>query len=859
MKAIKSISLCALSAVLLLGCAACGTDNADGASLSGERVSTYSAAQEPVSNYTDPNTVVKTYDNKAYNEYLLGKGNSSIANQWEGYGIGDPFVMRWNGMYYLYVSSLDSETGVRGYKSADLVSWAPMTGAGLSEGYVAEGDETLAAYAPEVYYFNGTFYMYSSPGGNGHYIFTADNPEGPFTVQTGNFGHSIDGSVLIDDDEQMYFTYASNGGIQMARMQNMLYEGFNAGQLLNNTSIGGWTEGPYILKKDGTYFLTFTGNHVASDGYRIAYATATSLPANYRKAFTRAQNNPLALETESALKGVGHSSTVMGPDMDSYYLVYHYLNSSGGPNRSLGIDRLTFDGKMMSVAPRLEDSVKPSLPAFFATERDEEKFETADTFLLSKTAAPASFTAEYNVTGSGVTTYVFGYSDANNYMDVTVDLSAKTVKLNKTVGGTTSEVAGGTLKNEFLADKLHTVRVAARDGKVDVAFDNMTKIDDATLTVPAGRIGYKSLDANATVGYTAFSDVAMGMSDEKEAKQITSYVGAKNYLRDDTFTAAPKLSSSSKLTSISRPKDPEADYDYRFDGWSNLKLGGSGDSVSYLLYNGVKGRYGLELVYPASDAGKKIGVKLDGVNGGTVYKCTLPAVDAQSVSDDYGIGDPYVKAIVGEFEMEAGARILRLENVGDSVSFTAFRFIETANVTPVFENSLSDYVDKGVDYKTIWKLKDGGHYAKAGNRQLVYFGDNTLTDFTLEIEMKLEGQTGSGSAGIVFHARNYAASPHDSVSSMQGYYLYARNDACGIERLNYADDRNENFASNARLGFTSDQFYKIKIQVRCNLITVWLDGEQIFSVTDAWNLANGKIGLYTDGAAAVFKNLKIYA
>ena len=859
MKAIKSISLCALSAVLLLGCAACGTDNADGASLSGERVSTYSAAQEPVSNYTDPNTVVKTYDNKAYNEYLLGKGNSSIANQWEGYGIGDPFVMRWNGMYYLYVSSLDSETGVRGYKSADLVSWAPMTGAGLSEGYVAEGDETLAAYAPEVYYFNGTFYMYSSPGGNGHYIFTADNPEGPFTVQTGNFGHSIDGSVLIDDDEQMYFTYASNGGIQMARMQNMLYEGFNAGQLLNNTSIGGWTEGPYILKKDGTYFLTFTGNHVASDGYRIAYATATSLPANYRKAFTRAQNNPLALETESALKGVGHSSTVMGPDMDSYYLVYHYLNSSGGPNRSLGIDRLTFDGKMMSVAPRLEDSVKPSLPAFFATERYEEKFETADTFLLSKTAAPASFTAEYNVTGSGVTTYVFGYSDANNYMDVTVDLSAKTVKLNKTVGGTTSEVAGGTLKNEFLADKLHTVRVAARDGKVDVAFDNMTKIDDATLTVPAGRIGYKSLDANATVGYTAFSDVAMGMSDEKEAKQITSYVGAKNYLRDDTFTAAPKLSSSSKLTSISIPEDPEADYDYRFDGWSNLKLGGSGDSVSYLLYNGVKGRYGLELVYPASDAGKKIGVKLDGVNGGTVYKCTLPAVDAQSVSDDYGIGDPYVKAIVGEFEMEAGARILRLENVGDSVSFTAFRFIETANVTPVFENSLSDYVDKGVDYKTIWKLKDGGHYAKAGNRQLVYFGDNTLTDFTLEIEMKLEGQTGSGSAGIVFHARNYAASPHDSVSSMQGYYLYARNDACGIERLNYADDRNENFASNARLGFTSDQFYKIKIQVRCNLITVWLDGEQIFSVTDAWNLANGKIGLYTDGAAAVFKNLKIYA
>ena len=606
MKKFGKISIFALSAVLLLGCAACGSNSDDAGNGGGTGGDT--------TVYTDPNTVVKTYDNKAYNEYLLGE-DAVIDNQWQGYGIGDPFIMRWNGAYYLYVSTLDSEIGVRGYKSADLVTWSPMTGEGLKTGYVSQDTITLAAYAPEVYYFNGTFYMYTSPAGNGHYVLTADSPEGPFKKATGNFGLSIDGSVLIDDDEQMYFTYASDRGIFMSRMNTML--DVPTGQLLNGTSIGGWTEGPYILKRDGVYYLTYTGNHVASDGYRIAYATATGIPESYRNAFTSAQNNPLALETESALKGVGHSSTVMGPDMDSHYLVYHYLNSSGGPNRSLGIDRLTFDGKMMSVSAQLEGSVTPALPAFYAMGTDEEKFERAGLFTLGKSAAQANFTAEFNLTGANVATYVFGYTDENNYCDVTVDLDAKTVKLNKTASGTTTMVASGTLVNNFSADDLHTVRVAARDGKVDVVFDNMTKIDNAALTVSAGKIGYKSLASGEEVGYTAFSNVAMGMSDEAEAKQATGYVGANGYLHDDTYTAAPNLSQASKLETITD------DEDYRFEGWNQLTLGASGDSVSYLVYNGETGRYGLELVYPASEAGRKIGVKVDGVNGGTVYRLSL--------------------------------------------------------------------------------------------------------------------------------------------------------------------------------------------------------------------------------------------
>lgn len=833
MKAIKTISMVALSALLLVGATACDTNTQDP-----EKQPDVGGGTQ----YTDPDTAVKTYDNRAYNEYLLGD-EAVIDNQWQGYGIGDPFIMRYNGVYYLYVSSLDTEVGVRAYKSADLVNWAPVTGAGLKEGYVSQDSVTLAAYAPEVYYYNGTFYMYTSPGGKGHYILTSSSPEGPFTSVTDNFGMSIDGSVFIDDDEQMYFSYASDQGIRMARMEDMLTIDTTSTPNLNGTSIGGWTEGSYLMKRDGVYYLTYTGNHVASDGYRIAYSTAAELPENYKDAFTRGQNNPIALETESELKGIGHSSTVLGPDMDSYYLAYHYLNSSGGPNRSLGIDRLTFNGTMMAVAPSLEDSVTPALPAFYATGRDAEKFEEADGALLSKTQAPADFTAEFNLSGAASATYLVGYANAENYTSVTVDLTAKTITLAQTAGGATTQIASGTLVNDYAADKLHTVRVASRGGVVDVMFDNMTKIDNASCTIAAGKIGYLVAEG-AEIGYTAYSEVAMGMSDEREAKQASTFVGAAAYLHDDVYTDGNDLSEESTVSVISE------DADYRLAGWKALTLGKEGDDVSYLVYNRQTGRYGLELVYPAADAGKKIGVKIDGVNGGTVWRCTLPEVETTN---------GYVKAVIGEFDVEQGAHIIRLENVGSSVTFAAFRLVETSSVTPVYEQSLSSYAEKGADYKTIWKIKDGGHYAKAGTRQLVYFGDNAITDFTLEVDVMLEGATGSAStAGIVFHAKNYASSPHDSYTSIQGYYVSLSNNSVSLERLNYADDSMP-LMTDARTRFESDKYYTLKVAARGNTFTVWVDDEQVLEVTDDWAFAGGKLGLYTNGAAVIFKNLKVTA
>ena len=828
MKMIKKISVFALAALLTFGVAC-----------NGETPNNGNQGGEPVV-YENPNENFTTYNNKAYNEYLMG-ADVAISNQWTGYGIGDPFVMRYNGIYYLYSSSLDSESGVRGYKSADLVNWAPMTGEGLREGYVSEDSVTRAAYAPEVYHFNGTFYMYTSPAGSGHYVLTSQSPEGPFVKATNNFGLAIDGSVLIDDDEQMYFTYASSGGIRIAKMTDMLNVDVSSTPLLNGTSIGGWTEGSYILKRDGIYYLTYTGTHVTSDGYRIAYGTADSLLTASgglnRNSFTRATNNPLALETESALKGLGHSSTVMGPDMDSHYLVYHMLNSSGGPNRSLGIDRLIFNGKQMSVAPGLEGSITPTLPEFYAMGLDEERFETVGDKVLSKAVTnETGFTAEFNLSGASEAVYYLGYESESSYHAVKVNLSAKTIEL---VNSSDEVLASGYLTHDFDASKLHTVRVASSGGKTDVYFDNMLKIDGASVLIKAGKIGYK---ANVgSIGYTAISSVAHGLSDAREPKQATAFIGANTYLRENTYAPTANLSSENSGLSVVE--------EGRMAGVNALTLAKNGDHASYLVNFRKSGRYGLELVYRAQDGGKKIGVK---VNDGKVIRCTLPEMAGE---------DEYVKAVVGEFDFAQGISTVRLECLGEDLAYTCFQFVEVANVTPSFECALDNYAEKGADYKTIWKIKDGGHYAKAGTRQLVYFGDNTITDFTLEVEIKLEGATGTSSAGIVFHAQNYAASSFDNYMSLQGYYLAINNNQIVLDRLNYSDGtqgsmgicvENNPFAS-------SDVWVPLKIQVRGNHISVWSGEMQIIDLVDDWGYANGKIGLYTNGAAAIYRNLKISA
>lgn len=640
---------------------------------------------------------------------------------------------------------------------------------------------------------------------------------------------SIDGSVFIDDDEKMYFTRANNGGIRIHQMSSMLNIA-SGSVVLDNTNIGGWTEGSYILKREGIYYLTYTGLHVASNGYRISYATSVDGTNLYdRTAFQAGMNLPTLLETGNPdFQGLGHSATVMGPDMDSYYLVYHNLNNSGGPNRSLNIDRLIFNGKDMEVMAKPNNSVKPKLPEFYSyTTQDTTKFDITSGRILSKTETSGIFTAEFNYSESNAMKTVVNYKDDNNYVYVEALLGSNIITLHQVLNGVDTLIETGTLVNDFNPNVLHTIRIAQSGSRISVYFDGLLKISDASVSIQGGKIGYL-FTGTPKIGYTAFSNVSFGLSDKLEVKQAERRTLANLYHNEySTNVLVAPLTTGS------------------YSGANKATLQSLGDQATYLVNFDHDGFYGLKVTYPASERGKKIGIKVDGSD---VMMVTLPNVQTN---------EPYITALVTEFDVEKGINQIRFEHVDESFSFISFSFFKSSKHTPLFSHNLKDYMLQGSDYKTIWKLAgDEGHRATAGTRQLVYIGDQTITDFTMEVTIRFVGTTGTSTAGVVFRAKNDSFSQYDNYTSIQGYYLSLNNSEVRFEKLNYGAQRLQTIAGSNGAN-PSGQDIHLKIVARGNTIEIYRNNELLITYTDANPFTHGHLGFYTNGAEVTYKNLVI--
>lgn len=808
--------------------------------------------------FTMPNVQYETYNNGDFCDFV-GVGaetsNDYVPEQWPNYGIGDPYVFRFNGTYYLYCSSRDNWNGVRAWKSTDLVHWTQCTAQGFTEaqkGYVSIDESLVGAFAPEVYYWNGYFYMYSSPSGTGHRVYRATSPEGPFVRVTDRLDSRIDGSVFIDDDEKMYFFTAGDSGIIMSEMKSMtdLYSGDTdfTRVNLNNAIIGSWTEGPMMIKRNGIYYLTYTGTDVESQAYRISYSTETdSTKFGSKEAFTYGVDLPIILtvDEENNFKGLGHSSTVMGPDMDSYYIVYHSLNSltTNGPYRSLNIDRLIFNGTQMSVDESKTNSIKATQPAFYASNVSDDKFDVSGNTALSKATTGKVFTAEFNMKGNGVKCVV-GYVDNNNYAYVTVDYTDKTIKLIKVTNGTENVASMGTLVNNFSSDVIHTVRVAYADGKADVYFDNMCKISDASVSLSQGKVGYIG---DGEYYCTTFSNVAKGLSDKVELKQSGASIGASNYLPEGYYDGVEsyKLGSGSSLEKVEI--DEEYSDDLGYTGSYALTLA-NGDFARYATYFRKGGHYGLKLTYENVYAGKKIGLR---VNGGKMQTVTLPEVKC-------GENGCVITAFVGEFDVEEGVNFIALYGVGDNASFISFSSERLANNGYEYSNNLANVIERGVTYSSMYRLYDGGHATRGGSVMLAYIGDDTLSDFEMSVKIKFISHNAYG-AGLIVRGRNFANARYDTETSIQGYYVAFDSRNVSISKFNHSNSQTKLEAD--VIGKTKDELTKeyttLKVVCKGNTISVYVDGEYKFKLEDAHAFLTGHVGLYSDGAEVVYKDFYI--
>lgn len=432
----------------------------------------------------------------------------------------DPFVLKYNGKYYLYCTNPD----IRCWSSDDLLEWK-LEGATIGK----DEFKDLVPFAPEVIYSNGKFYMYTSPSGFGHYVLESSSPTGPFCKISKNIQHAIDGTIFIDDDGAWYFYWAGDEGIWGCEMKSPTEFGE---PVLTGATMYGWTEGPLVYKRDGIYYMTYTGNHYLSKGYRINAATST----HPLEGFVDDVYNPIIIHTQGEVVGLGHSSTVIGPDLISHYIVYHNMNEDA--IRDLDIDRqLCYNNVTQILGPTRDSQLAPKLPDYsFPTKKSnvlEMNLElgqwrkdgdiytsTTDTFLaLSNRNFQDCFTAELNLmilSDGTMGKRGIILADNNQSYKIVFDEVAHNVKLWFFQDEESMCIVQKSLPSNYNFEALHCIRVEKKkDSSLEVYLDNRLLFKMEEFKLESFRFGYFSEGGLIACGYTAITKSIIEQEIEK--------------------------------------------------------------------------------------------------------------------------------------------------------------------------------------------------------------------------------------------------------------------------------------------------------------------------------------------------------
>ncbi|AZN38608.1 family 43 glycosylhydrolase [Paenibacillus albus] len=778
----------------------------------------------------------------------------SLQDEWGEYGLGDPFVFAYNGTYYLYVSTRDTDAGVKVWSSGDLVDWK-------YEGLCTEDPLTTAAYAPEVRYWNGKFYMYTSPAGQGHYALVADKPTGPFKIATDNFGRTIDGTMFVDDDGQWYFYYAGTMGIQAAPMTDPLTVAPD--EVQTGAFMGGWTEGPTVFKRHGKYYMTYTGNHVFSSGYRVDAAVGDSPLQNFQSQ----PNNPVLLRTEGATVGLGHNSVVTGPDLDTQYMIYHNLEGHGvvGPLRHMNLDRIVWDGDLLQVAgPTSSKQEAPALPAFsdrFAREklgkgwvsRGDAKWaidagqgqgqglaakgvgESGLSMLVAKAKTEDSYTAEYHVRLSsgkrGKAGVVFSYVDKNNY------------------GIATWNTADGKLEARYIKDGVETMKASsAVPGNLDLAQLQMLRVEKAgsaltiyaegmkllTAELPteagAGAIGYAVENADASFGYIAFSNAVDGSSAGLAYAPLPGRVNA--FQDEDGAARASGLAGDGA------------------GGLAVTKLDAS-KPLTYRVNLADSGIFSFDFRVAAAGQGASLRLSEDG----------KPVVGELKVKPS-GVSGAWQTVSAHGIKLAAGNHRLTLEVVSGTLDAAWISASPYALVVDKTDDFGVKFIPGWTRYEGVWSVKDGQLRVTSDEDGKILTGENGWTDYTVEADVAVPEE--GGQAGILVRATEPASGSELNQNRndfLLGYFAYV--DAQGVHLAKHHYDTTPLADANMVLPKPGEIIH-LKVVAAGDRIAVYAGGasaEPLISFVDDSDSAflHGRVGFKSAGGSARFSAFRVHS
>ncbi|MDD4991660.1 MAG: family 43 glycosylhydrolase [Paludibacter sp.] len=791
----------------------------------------------------------------------------TMSGEWYLYGIGDPYILKYRGTYYLYCSTKDNNTGVKCWSTKDFVTW--------SGAITCSSDAiTKGAYAPEVVYSNGMFYMYTSPAGGGHYVLTSTSPTGPFTVATANIGKSIDGSVFINDDGKWYFYHADGSGILGCAMTNPTTIGADIN--LNARMGNNWTEGPCVFKRNGIYYLMYTGNHVISKGYRIDYAKNSVGPVNTFSPQTA--QNPILIKSEGSFVGLGHGSAFIGPDLDSYIFCYHNLagDYGVGPYRRLNFDRIAWNGdKLLMLGPTTwaqQGIQQADMVDFFSRTTigsnwempnggnwsivnsdyltQDISTEATETWhkALYTTPTGENYSAEFTLKEEHRDNTearfgaVFGYTDEQNYGIAVLHSNTNQLEVNFLMNNVWETARFYTLPTGYNYNVWHNIRIEKSGAAYKFFVDGMQKAA-LTSNLAGGKVGYMSSWSHADFGYIAFSNKVNGSGIFDIYKPVPGSIEAVHYINGGEGTGYTDLTTGN--TGGKYIRNDNVDIRDCSEGGFAITSNQTGEWYKYNVNVKSTGIYNLGLRYATTSATSQVRIWQGNTDlTGTI---TLPTTGGVNTWQTF---------TVKGLSLTSGFQTLKVETVTGDFDFYKMQIEEADNSvvtkTDEFTNSFS----------SDWNYTDGTWAVTGGQASISGYGKRALgntswSDYTVQTDIIYKDVI---NAGIIFRVNNPAlggagTDPILGTDFYQGYFVTLSATGIVLGKQNY----NWTQLATASGTYALNTKYTIKVVATGANIKIYVDdmNNPKINYTDTNPFINGKVGLRVFNSNVLFDNFSI--
>jgi beta-xylosidase len=284
-----------------------------------------------------------------------GQGNPIIP----GY-FADPTVKKFGDTYYIYATT-DGNGGGFGpaqvWTSKDFKNWTLQDMNWPTTHHYWAPDATQGPDGKYYLYYCQPVEIFGASSETPVGPWTSLLPEGQPIVENFKVPNviTLDGQTFKDDDGKYYMYWGTwgiypNHGSGVGLLNNDM-KSFSKLAQIPNTDAKDFFEAPFVFKRKGIYYFTYSSGYCEDGTYRVQYATSTDPMGPFKYG----PNNPiLSTNGDGTVHGPGHQSVLQ--QGDDFYLIYHRHNNphnDGGYHRQVAADKLLFDkdGNILKVVP----------------------------------------------------------------------------------------------------------------------------------------------------------------------------------------------------------------------------------------------------------------------------------------------------------------------------------------------------------------------------------------------------------------------------------------------------------------------------------------------------------------------------